>query len=187
MKKSVKKSLLIIIIIIALFFLIPWIVDHFTRTNLGTNILNLAVTPAINDSGLLSTINQEFQNNSTIRVNLIVRDAETCIQLACEGNTDALIVNAEVAEKQLVADGFGINRTKICYRTTPENKNSDSVKPENIFHIIGVNPTEHPQVNNINSEKYIKWLVSPEVQKLIGEYKKEGKILFQPPYRTDKK
>ena len=54
---------------------------------------------------------------------------------------------------------------------------------ENLFNpygIIAVSPKRHPYVNYVYAMALIGWVTSPEAQKLIGEFKKEGKILFHP-------
>ncbi len=50
----------------------------------------------------------------------------------------------------------------------------------NAYSIIAVNPKQHPNVNYIYSMALIGWVTSPEGQKVIGEFKKEGKVLFHP-------
>ncbi|MHC4660621.1 MAG: ABC transporter substrate-binding protein [Planctomycetota bacterium] len=54
---------------------------------------------------------------------------------------------------------------------------------ENLFNpygVIAVNPEKHPNVNYNAAKKFIDWLVSPEAQKLIADYKKNGEHLFFP-------
>ncbi len=50
----------------------------------------------------------------------------------------------------------------------------------NPYGVIAVNPARHPQVNYIKAMAFIGWLTSPECQKLIGNFKKEGEVLFYP-------
>ncbi len=50
----------------------------------------------------------------------------------------------------------------------------------NPYGIIAVNKDKHPRTNFDGAMKYIEWITSPEVQKMIGEYKKGGKQLFHP-------
>lgn len=50
----------------------------------------------------------------------------------------------------------------------------------NPYSIIAVNPQRHPRVNYLYAMALIGWLTSPEGQKIIGEFKKEGKVLFHP-------
>ncbi|UCE19153.1 MAG: substrate-binding domain-containing protein [Gemmatimonadota bacterium] len=50
----------------------------------------------------------------------------------------------------------------------------------NPYGIIAVNPHRHPHVNYFHAMAFIGWVTSPEGQKIIGDFKKDGKILFHP-------
>lgn len=50
----------------------------------------------------------------------------------------------------------------------------------NPYGIIAVNPKKHPDVNYKMAKKFIKYVTSPEGQKIIANYKKGGKQLFYP-------
>lgn len=50
----------------------------------------------------------------------------------------------------------------------------------NPYSIIAVNPSLHPHVKYTYSMALIGWVTSPEGQKIIGDFKKEGKELFFP-------
>jgi len=50
----------------------------------------------------------------------------------------------------------------------------------NPYGVIAVNPAKHPHVNFDAAKKYIEWITSPAVQKMIGEYRRGGKVLFHP-------
>ena len=50
----------------------------------------------------------------------------------------------------------------------------------NQFAIILVNPVKHPNVKKQFGQAFIDWLVSPEGQKAIADYKIDGKQLFYP-------
>ena len=40
----------------------------------------------------------------------------------------------------------------------------------NQYGVIAVNPEKYPDVNNEAANTFIKWICSPEIQTLIGEY-----------------
>jgi tungstate transport system substrate-binding protein len=48
----------------------------------------------------------------------------------------------------------------------------------NPYGIIAVSPDKHPHVNYIYAMILIGWVTSPEGQKIIGEFNKNGKVLF---------
>ncbi len=50
----------------------------------------------------------------------------------------------------------------------------------NPYGIIAVNPARHPHVNYMEAMLLIAWFTSPEGQKLIAEFKKDGQALFVP-------
>jgi tungstate transport system substrate-binding protein len=50
----------------------------------------------------------------------------------------------------------------------------------NPYGIIAVNPVRHPDINYAGAIKLIKWMTSPPVQKMIGEFKIKGQQLFVP-------
>lgn len=50
----------------------------------------------------------------------------------------------------------------------------------NPYSIIAVNPALHSDVNYIYAMAFIGWITSPEGQMIIGEFKKDGRVLFTP-------
>lgn len=50
----------------------------------------------------------------------------------------------------------------------------------NPYGIIAVNPLRHKNSNIIGANSLIQWITSKQGQKLIGQYKKEGEVLFTP-------
>ncbi len=50
----------------------------------------------------------------------------------------------------------------------------------NPYGIIPVNPEKHPHVQNDLAMAFVDWIISPKGQKMIGDYRLEGKQLFYP-------
>jgi len=50
----------------------------------------------------------------------------------------------------------------------------------NPYAVIPVDPTKHSHVKNQLAINFVQYLISTETQQTIGEYKKEGEILFKP-------
>jgi tungstate transport system substrate-binding protein len=50
----------------------------------------------------------------------------------------------------------------------------------NQYGVIAVNPAKHPHVKISDGQAFVNWLVSPEGQKAIADYKIEGQQLFFP-------
>jgi tungstate transport system substrate-binding protein len=53
----------------------------------------------------------------------------------------------------------------------------------NPYGIIAVNPEKHPHVKYEAAMEFIDYVVSPEGQKLIGDFKVNGEQLFYPDAR----
>lgn len=53
-------------------------------------------------------------------------------------------------------------------------------KLSNPYGVIAVHPEKHRHVNFGAARKYIEWITSPDVQKMIGRYTVGGKVLFHP-------
>jgi tungstate transport system substrate-binding protein len=54
---------------------------------------------------------------------------------------------------------------------------------KNIYSIIATNPKKHSRNRGINHKgatALIEWVTSPKCQRLIGNYKKNGHVLFHP-------
>ena len=50
----------------------------------------------------------------------------------------------------------------------------------NPYSVIAVNPRGQPHVNFEGARKYIEWITAPEAQRMIGEYRVGGELLFHP-------
>jgi len=60
-----------------------------------------------------------------------------------------------------------------------ENKDKALLNP---YGVLAVNPEKHPNVNAELAQQFVSWILSPETQKMIGEYgvDKFGQPLFYP-------
>jgi tungstate transport system substrate-binding protein len=45
---------------------------------------------------------------------------------------------------------------------------------------MAVNPAQHPHVDQELAEAYIRYLTGAEGQKIIGDFKIDGEVLFHP-------
>jgi tungstate transport system substrate-binding protein len=46
--------------------------------------------------------------------------------------------------------------------------------------VMLVNPAKHPNVKVKQGQDFINWLIGPEGQRIIGQYKINGEQLFHP-------
>lgn len=81
----------------------------------GNNQIILATTTSTQDSGLLDFLLPIFQDESGYLVKTIAVGTGKALKMAEEGNADVLLVHAPSAEKELVAKGFGIDRSLIMH------------------------------------------------------------------------
>ncbi len=60
---------------------------------------------------------------------------------------------------------------------------------KNIYHVIEVNPAKWPRVNNAGAHAFAEFILSPEVQKIIGRFGKDtyGEPLYYPDAGTAEK
>ena len=58
---------------------------------------------------------------------------------------------------------------------------------DNPYGVIAINPKRYPHANFAGARKYVEWITSPEVQKMIGRYTLRGKVLFHPNASTTQK
>jgi len=50
----------------------------------------------------------------------------------------------------------------------------------NPYGVIAVDPKRYPHVKFAGAKRYIQWIISPEIQRMIGAYQVRGKVLFHP-------
>lgn len=55
----------------------------------------------------------------------------------------------------------------------------------NPYSIIAVNPQRHPYVNYVYALALIGWVTSPEGQRIISKYQKDGEVLFHPVEKAE--
>lgn len=81
----------------------------------GGGELILATTTSVQDSGLLDELVPIFEEQTGISVKAIAVGSGAALQMAEEGNADAVLVHAPDAERALVQAGDVINRHVVAY------------------------------------------------------------------------
>lgn len=96
-----------------------------------------------------------------------------------QGMAASLQVASEKAAYILTDDAtYLANRTS--YELTPLFEGDNILL--NVYHVIVVNPDKWPKVNNDGAKTFANWVVSADIQKVIGEFgvEKFGRPLFTP-------
>ena len=78
-----------------------------------TQRLRLAVTTSTENSGLIAKINPLFEQKHNVKVDIIAVGTGKAIRLAKNGDVDLIFVHAPEAEKEFVAEGYGIERLPV--------------------------------------------------------------------------
>ncbi len=94
------------------------------------------------------------------------------------GNT--LTITSEMQAYTLADRGTWISKQNAL---SLDVLNEGDVILLNPYGVIAINPEVHPDVNFKMAKAFIYFLISPEGQEMIGEFRKDGEILFKPLFR----
>jgi len=79
------------------------------------NVIILATTTSLENSGLLSHILPLFEKKTGIKVKVIARGTGAAIEMGKRGDADAVFVHAKELELEAVKQGYFVNRHDVCY------------------------------------------------------------------------
>ena len=80
----------------------------------NTNLLLISTT-STQDSGLLDVLLPAFTEKTGYNVQLVAVGSGQALKIGVEGNADAILLHSPAAEKQFMADGFGIDRRLVMH------------------------------------------------------------------------
>ncbi len=80
-----------------------------------TKDLLLVSTTSTQDSGLLDVLLPAFTAQSGYRVRLVATGSGQALKIGEQGNADVILLHSPDAEKEFVADGFGIDRRLVMH------------------------------------------------------------------------
>jgi tungstate transport system substrate-binding protein len=78
-------------------------------------VLKLATTTSVNDSGLLNNILPDFEKANNVKVQVLSAGSGQAIAYGASGDVDVLIVHSPAAEKTFMDQGHGWNKTQIAH------------------------------------------------------------------------
>ena len=80
----------------------------------NTNLLLISTT-STQDSGLLDVLLPAFTEKTGYNVQLVAVGSGQALKIGAEGNADIILLHSPAAEKQFMADGFGIDRRLVMH------------------------------------------------------------------------
>ncbi|MHB8778500.1 MAG: ABC transporter substrate-binding protein [Anaerolineales bacterium] len=75
----------------------------------------LVSTTSTQDSGLLNLLLPEFTRRTGYQVSLIATGSGQSLKIGEEGNADVILLHSPAAEKEFIANGFGIDRRLVMH------------------------------------------------------------------------
>ena len=81
----------------------------------AADTLRMAVTTSFQNSGLSDVLLPQAEEDTGIRVELVVVGTGQALRLGRAGDVDAILVHSKAAEEEFVDEGFGTHRREIMY------------------------------------------------------------------------
>ena len=79
------------------------------------NVLTLATTTSVDDSGLLKVLMPVFEKDTGITVRELAQGSGQALKTGENGDADVLLVHSKKDEEAFVAKGFGLKRIELMY------------------------------------------------------------------------
>jgi len=103
-------------------WIFPWLVliaclslNACSASASGNKKLLLVSTTSTQDSGLLDVLLPAFEKQTGYQVQLVAVGSGQALQMAEQGNADVLLVHSPAAEKDFMAQGFGLDRRLVMH------------------------------------------------------------------------
>jgi len=103
-----KKSFLLL-------WVVPFLLISCNAQPIQKPDILLVSTTSTQDSGLLDVLLPAFESQSGYRVQLIATGSGQALKIAGQGNADVILLHSPDAEKEFVANGFGIDRRLVMH------------------------------------------------------------------------
>jgi len=78
-------------------------------------VIRLATTTSAANTGLLDVLTEQFQEDTGIRVDLIVTGTGQALAHGRNGDVDAVLVHAPAQEELFVSEGYGLERVPLMW------------------------------------------------------------------------
>jgi tungstate transport system substrate-binding protein len=81
----------------------------------GTNVLRIATTTSLDNTGLLAALEQMYENETDVDLQFIAQGTGQSIDTATRGDVDMIMVHAPALEQAFIDAGYGINPRCFAY------------------------------------------------------------------------
>src|SRR5215467_1603530 len=103
------------ILTLALLSVVPWFVPSFAADAARENDVIVLTTTTTQDSGILKHITEAFERKTGIRVKTVVAGSGDILKQGARGEGDVLLTHSPEAERQWMANGYGLSRRLVMY------------------------------------------------------------------------
>ncbi|MEM0049511.1 MAG: ABC transporter permease [Candidatus Bathyarchaeia archaeon] len=110
MPRSLKILMFIVIVALLLGLL-----AHFWLSAAQRQVIRIATTTSVYDSGLLDAIIPVFERRYNLKVMVISVGSGQALEIAKRGEADIVLVHSRDQELKFIEDGFGVHRVGIMY------------------------------------------------------------------------
>jgi len=114
MKRKTTLSLTVIIILCMALSMLAACDSGGTSGSVNP-VIRLSTTTSVNDSGLLSFLQPEFENDTEFRLEITSAGSGAAIEKGRTGDADCLLVHSPAAERDFVGEGFGEERVSFMH------------------------------------------------------------------------
>ncbi len=81
----------------------------------GSNVLRIATTTSLDNTGLLTAMEQVYENETGVDLQFIAQGTGQSIDTATRGDVDMIMVHAPALEQVFIDQGYGINPRCFAY------------------------------------------------------------------------
>ena len=78
-------------------------------------VIRLSTTTSVNDSGLLSYLQPEFESDTEFRLEITSAGSGAAIEKGRTGDADCLLVHSPAAERDFIGEGYGEERVSFMH------------------------------------------------------------------------
>ena len=111
MKKLFKLSPVVLVIL----SMVLTMLVACSPADTANPVIRLSTTTSVNDSGLLSYLQPEFENDTGFKLEITSAGSGAAIEKGRTGDADCLLVHSPAAERDFIGEGYGEERVSFMY------------------------------------------------------------------------